>query len=106
MVVYFYLFLIISVSIITGILATIIEKRKEKRKKLIIQSIDLPTFIYSNKKSNQNRKKSKNFLSNTLLSKTIGLLELTKKANQLDFSEVKSYYPEPVISSILDEDVL
>lgn len=106
MIVYFYLFLIINFSIVTGILATIIEKRKEKRKKLIIQSIDLPLFVYSNKKSFHKSKKSNNFISNHLLSKTIGLFELTRKVNQLDLPEEKSYYPEPVISSILDEDVL
>jgi len=106
MVLYFYLFLVVVFSIITGIIVTIVEKRKEKRRKVNIQVIDLPAFVYSNKKSFVKRKKSKTFISNTLLSKTFELLDLTRKVNQLDLSNEKNYYPEPVIASILDEDVL
>lgn len=93
MIIYLSLVAIIILSIVTGIITTIFEK-----KSISIQSNSSIT------KSMTNSTMQADFLASTL-----EVSSVTKQVDQIDLSNATSnqeYYPEPVIVAILDDDVI
>ncbi len=98
MLIYLSLVAIIILSIITGIITTILEK-----KGMTVQNRSVPTNSSTTEVMIESAPKS-DFLASTL-----EVSSLTKQVDQIDLSNATSnqeYYPEPVIVAILDDDVI
>ena len=115
-IIYMYLAIIISLSIITGIITTIIEKKESRRKKKNskITMLASPGKVLAHKI----KKTIENTIvipiiqaDNDFLSKTMNIMGLTRKMNQVEIEESISkddnkYAEEPVILAIIDEDII
>ena len=116
MIIYMYLAIIVVFSIITGIITTIIDKRKKKtiRQTNVVNYVNFPSKVLSNNRLASNRKKYKTFEIPVIEEDYIKLLEatsvldLTRKIDQVEIGDVSSIstVEEPILLSVIDEDVL
>ena len=94
MTLYYVLISIIVVSFVTGLVATILEKKELKMQ---------------NKKSFEGNYEKRNQPSSSMtevLSKTLELSNISKKVDQIDLSSNNDYAAEPVIIAIVDEETI
>lgn len=100
MIIYLYLTILITISIITGIITTIIDKRKKKTSS--IHAVEFPKKILSNKKNSSYQ--SPKIVSPQVI---VSNMQLTKKIEKVDIPEEepqKVFFEEPVIFAVIDED--